>query len=242
MTRSEKIPWKRISVEAAAIVASILLAFAIDAWWAERLERIAEREELSRLYEEIASNYERLDSWVSEGGYVHRQKEAALNVSETLNAALKDGSATVLLSDRQIAQIIITPTFEAEMSVYDGLVRSGRVEIIENRIIVKAIAVWERRLRSANDEEQRGLRFVNEKLFPALVANNNVQHILLMRLGEKQMTSVDPSRMTEIRVDPLLVNLAAERYVQLTDIHGWLGGIRNAADDVMSEIAKSIEE
>jgi len=31
MINADKIPWKRFSVEAAAIVASILLAFAIDA-------------------------------------------------------------------------------------------------------------------------------------------------------------------------------------------------------------------
>jgi hypothetical protein len=32
MSESRKIAWKRLSVEAAAIVASILLAFVIDAW------------------------------------------------------------------------------------------------------------------------------------------------------------------------------------------------------------------
>ena len=38
MSGSRLIPWKRIGVEAAAIVASILLAFAIDAWWDGRIE------------------------------------------------------------------------------------------------------------------------------------------------------------------------------------------------------------
>jgi len=33
MSDTQTIPWKRISVEAVAIVASILLAFSIDAWW-----------------------------------------------------------------------------------------------------------------------------------------------------------------------------------------------------------------
>jgi len=36
---TEKIPWKRLVLEATAIVASILLAFAIDAWWDERQDR-----------------------------------------------------------------------------------------------------------------------------------------------------------------------------------------------------------
>jgi len=239
MTRSEKIPWKRISVEAAAIVASILLAFAIDAWWAERLERAAEREELSRLYDEFKSNYERLDAWVSEGGHVDRQREAAFNVSETLSTALKDGLETVLLSDRQIAEIIRTPTFEARMSVFNGLIRSGRVEIIENRGIVKAIAEWEGRLRSTNDEEQRGLRFVNDQLFPALAANNNIQHIVLIQVDPNP---VDPSRVTEIHVDPLLANLAAQRYAQIQIILYWLRDIRDDAAQIMLEIANSIEK
>ncbi len=42
MTETQYVPWKRLSVEAAAIVASILFAFAIDAWWEERLERRVE--------------------------------------------------------------------------------------------------------------------------------------------------------------------------------------------------------
>ncbi len=33
MVETQKIPWKRISAETAAIVVSILLAFSIDAWW-----------------------------------------------------------------------------------------------------------------------------------------------------------------------------------------------------------------
>jgi hypothetical protein len=35
------IPWVRIGAESAAIIASILIAFAIDSWWADRSERIA---------------------------------------------------------------------------------------------------------------------------------------------------------------------------------------------------------
>jgi hypothetical protein len=45
MTKAERIPWKRLSVEAMAIVASILLAFAIDAWW----------EDLARSSDEVES-------------------------------------------------------------------------------------------------------------------------------------------------------------------------------------------
>jgi hypothetical protein len=38
MADSRIIPWTTIAVEAVAIVLSILLAFAIDAWWTEKGE------------------------------------------------------------------------------------------------------------------------------------------------------------------------------------------------------------
>lgn len=47
MAEAQTIPWKRISVEAAAIVVSILLAFAIDASWEERQSN-ERRQELTR--------------------------------------------------------------------------------------------------------------------------------------------------------------------------------------------------
>lgn len=36
MAESKTIAWKQISIEAVAIILSILLAFAIDAWWTDR--------------------------------------------------------------------------------------------------------------------------------------------------------------------------------------------------------------
>ena len=44
MTETKTIPWKRLTVEAAAIVVSILLAFGIDAWWDARNDVVEERE------------------------------------------------------------------------------------------------------------------------------------------------------------------------------------------------------
>ena len=38
MNSTTQIPWRRIAAESAAIVGSILLAFAIDAWWEDRVE------------------------------------------------------------------------------------------------------------------------------------------------------------------------------------------------------------
>ena len=60
MANAYEIPWKRICVEAVTIVGSILLAFAIDAWWEERQERDAELRQLHRVSAELDANAERI--------------------------------------------------------------------------------------------------------------------------------------------------------------------------------------
>ena len=40
MSIAQTIQWKRLFVEAVAIVGSILLAFAIDAWWEDRSDNV----------------------------------------------------------------------------------------------------------------------------------------------------------------------------------------------------------
>lgn len=52
--------WTRFAVEGAVIVVSILLAFAIDAWWDERNARNAEIEQLVRVAQELQANSQRL--------------------------------------------------------------------------------------------------------------------------------------------------------------------------------------
>ncbi len=55
MKGNEEIPWKRISIEAVAIVGSILIAFALDAWWDRSQARVQNRERLAAVLEEVES-------------------------------------------------------------------------------------------------------------------------------------------------------------------------------------------
>ena len=58
---NQNIPWKRIAVEAAAIVGSILWAFAIDAWWDDHQDRQREMEILEGLLVEFELFEDQLD-------------------------------------------------------------------------------------------------------------------------------------------------------------------------------------
>jgi hypothetical protein len=61
-TKAQLLPWKRMALEGGVIVLSILLAFAIDAWWGQRKDHIEDIAQLSRVAAELRLNSEMLRS------------------------------------------------------------------------------------------------------------------------------------------------------------------------------------
>jgi hypothetical protein len=81
MKRLQNIPWARIAAESVAIVISILMAFAIDAWWSERQIAHEVKENLVALKVELAGN---LDLIEREMNY----RKAVMASIEKINSAL----------------------------------------------------------------------------------------------------------------------------------------------------------
>ena len=106
MSVNQKIPWKRISIEAVAVVGSILLAFAIDAWWQERQEREEETEQLSRLHAEFMVNIKRLDEYKDR----HQiRQHATKEIFEIVQAAQDNGQSSADFPSVILQQMISFP-------------------------------------------------------------------------------------------------------------------------------------
>jgi hypothetical protein len=56
MTALKNLPWSRLVAEGVVVVLSILLAFAIDAWWSDRLSDAARKEWLSAIAVDFDTN------------------------------------------------------------------------------------------------------------------------------------------------------------------------------------------
>jgi len=80
--------WKRLSVEATAIVASILLAFAIDAFWDERELREQEIAQLHALHADFTENVKRLQR------VIDRQEEFVASQVRSPNSSVRWGMVT----------------------------------------------------------------------------------------------------------------------------------------------------
>ena len=126
MANSNSIPWSRISVETAAIVISILLAFSIDAWWDGRKDQFEEREILFGLEVEFVDLRERLDR------YAQFNRTGVKFIEQYLSDSV---------SDMDLRSIESTFVFATVVNVLDlggaieALLASGRLEKLSDRAI-----------------------------------------------------------------------------------------------------------
>ena len=149
MNETQKIPWKRISIEAAAIVASILLAFAIDAWWDERKERLEEKEILQALYVEFEANREGASFVVLSHELSVQSAARLINLSEGEILAL-----SVEEVGRYLRYFAAPQTFDAVRGSVDALMSSGRLGILRDRELREAITTFVNILEDAREDRE----------------------------------------------------------------------------------------
>ncbi len=138
MTRKERIQWSVITVEGIAIVISILLAFAIDAWWEENRERETESLALSLLVKEFRQNLQQLEQ-TREG---HTD---ALNATEQLLSmvAPDDGSPP---DTQTVAPLLVScltnHTFDPRLGTLESLIASGNLQLLRDLELQSMLTEW----------------------------------------------------------------------------------------------------
>ena len=126
-----------LALQAVAIVASILLAFAIDAWWETRQERENERTTLVSLQRDFVATRKQLDRVLSSydvwrDGFVRFQESTASEL-EALDLEMAGAIMTSLSPGM---------TFNPTLAVLDALVNEGRLGLIEDPTLRDGLARW----------------------------------------------------------------------------------------------------
>ncbi len=233
MKNAHDIPWKRIFVEAIAIVASILFAFGIDAWWGEQLERSNEQVLLTRLGAEFSTNLDRIDR---RKGY-SRIVDASLRLFDAIDEAMLIEDPTVEVPTGMLRLALIAPTFEADMPLLDALTKAGKLEVVDESRIVAAVSVWERQLRDYTAMAERARRNVDTQLLPALYKRADIGPVL-MRPFLTTLNAADPmwSIPVVINIDTEIKGIIAGRHALAIDAQRKFEELRKAAVEVIEAI------
>ena len=136
-------------VEATAIVASILLAFAIDAWWDERQLRAEEQDVLYSLQEEFRANKAQVTDVLDRHLLAHEVISSFLAMQESELAALNPSEIS------QIISFFAHPrTFDPVRGSLDALLGSGKLGLLRDRALREALTNFTNLLEDAVEDRQ----------------------------------------------------------------------------------------
>lgn len=172
MRDANSIQWKRLSVEATAIVASILLAFAIDALWDERELREQEIAQLHALHADFTENVKRLQR------VIDRQEEFVASQERLLG--IIHGHQD--MPNEEALKKLVTESFmfsrlEEVLGAYQALVSSGDLRMIRDRKLRAAIAEFVGTLGDGYEDEKLGLQ-VRVRLLSEMSSSTDLLAVL----------------------------------------------------------------
>jgi hypothetical protein len=164
MPDSHNISLKRLAIEGTVIVASILLAFAIDAWWDERLERAEEQEILLGLKSEFSRYRDELTAGIEY--QAARRQMTAILMAATQRGSWDSESMSV---DLALSSIGDSKTHDFGGGVLDALINAGRLEIISDHELRVKLASWGQVFNEIRDDEMRNRTLVEHRVVPYML-------------------------------------------------------------------------
>lgn len=199
--------WGRLVAEGAAIVVSILLAFAIDASWDARQARVRERDVLEALERDFLQNR----TQVGEAIAVHEAAQARVArlqaMSEDEILALERDSVGVFLGS-----LAAPRTFDPMRGTVDALVGAGELGLLRDARLREAVASFLNAVDDA-DEDARYMAEFAVRIWEGLIRHGGPWDVPLAvtRPGRRDFLP-PPSReaLAAIRADAELMGLVRQ--------------------------------
>ena len=228
MPAAREIPWTRLTAEGIAIVVSILLAFSIEAWWAERVERRAQSVELDRLHDELSEIRRQLDMESRE-----RSNTAAVQLLEMVEEHV-DRDAPLEVPDSILGDLIFYGNFDVATPVLDGTILSGRLDEFDSERFISAVFAWRLAIQEVLEEDDRLREVMVAQLIPALMTRGNMASALLRKRSV-------PSRTIELKVDDELEGHLALRIRMTRVFDRRLDSLGPVLDELLGAIEQALE-
>ena len=242
MLRPQEDLLKRIALEVTVIVAGILLAFAIDAWWDERQERVEEAKILLGLKNEFSRYRDELTNGI-ETNTNSRHMVAELIAATRSNSW---NSETVPV-DLALSTLGDTPTHDFGGGILDAVISAGRLEMVSDYELRIMLASWKQVFNEIRDDQERN---------KALAENHVVGYWLRWHIPQSRGLELccswskwpqpsrsiedDPTALARLLADPEFEVLLELKHIEIahTALEYDIG--LNAIDDILSAIDASL--
>jgi len=235
---TKQILWLRVFLEGIVIVGSILLAFALDAWWQERATCDWELDQLHALRAEFADNGELLDD------AVRRHDQKAQDVAQILEflRAARPGDKKIY-PDRVLSSLVAWNTSDISTGTLDALLASGGLGDIQGSRLRSELAAWPTVVADAQEDESLARDFVEMVLAPALFGMGVLPAAYAAREGPggDDFVRSPPDAKTEIVFNPTLRDAAAVRLLHVRLAGASMAALRRRTTAMVARIDYTID-
>ena len=149
MTPQEhKTPWNRLLLEGAVIIISILLAFALEAWWDNHKQQAEEFDQLEALRSELSQSLPPLAEILESINIITG------NI-DTLTALLENAAGDpVMISGELLGSVVTWRTTDVSTSTLDALMASGNLNLLSNANLRARLAALPATLFDLTEDEK----------------------------------------------------------------------------------------
>jgi hypothetical protein len=142
-----RIPWPRVLIEGVVIVASILLAFGIDAWWDQSQRRGEEQRLLRNLHAEFQDARDTLRVSIDR----HREYHSDARALVAAPPGVPTGRP---LGFRRVYRTFVgLNTTHLKTGALDGALASGRLDLVTDDELRSLLASWHSTLGEFTEQE-----------------------------------------------------------------------------------------
>lgn len=209
MKLSTQISWPRIAAESIAIIASILLAFAIDAWWQDRGERKLEAALIEDLLRDFEASQSHLERWLA--GNRRTLEDNSMIVDRLASAAPGHAFEAEL---GWVVSVIGAPTYSPTDATFQAAIASGRLELLHDPQLRRALADWRQLIDDSREDELMVRELVVEKVNPALAGQLRLAEPFRFELITGRFLEggvPEAGRTVSLSTEPMLEAALAER-------------------------------
>ena len=200
---SQGIPLKRLALEALAIVGSILLAFAIDAWWQQRVELKQADALIADLHADFEVSQVHLAEWLAGNQWIQRSSSELLD-----NIKNAETDEVISVRHETIVGSIGAATYDPISSTLDAMISSGQINLIEDIQIRNALALWQQKLADTREDEDLVREITLRELVPALA--EQVRLGRAFEFDRLHATFIDPASAERIERVQILATTRLE--------------------------------
>ena len=231
---------QRLLVEGAVIVASILLAFGIDAMWDQHKESLEEAEVLASLESDFRENL------ASVNKIIEAYEQFAERVEKLVSMSPEEIRA---LSQTEVSEIMLSTanpwTFDAVRGTTDTLVYGGRLAVLSDPRLRKSLITFLNRV-SDSDEDVEYLMEGAQDLWAAEVRHGGPWTDPVTEIGHvgqipvpRFVPKATPEDLLSVRSDPELMGHSKRFHLNAAYYISELERMRILIEEILDLIAES---